>query len=56
MNRRSFFQSTAALAAGAAIAPMSSRAAAVSIAKEAADPSYKIKNSGIKHTLMGWCW
>ena len=56
MNRRSFFQSTAALAAGAAIAPMSSRAAVVSIAKEAADPAYKIKNSGIKHTLMGWCW
>ncbi len=56
MNRRSFFQSTAVLAAGAAFAPSNGLAAAVSIAKEAADPAYKIKNSGIKHTLMGWCW
>jgi hydroxypyruvate isomerase len=56
MNRRSFFQPTAVLAAGAAFAPSNGLAAAVSIAKEAADPAYKIKNSGIKHTLMGWCW
>lgn len=57
MNRRSFFQSTTAAALGTAFAPMNSAsAAAVSIAREAADPAYKIKNSGIKHTLMGWCW
>jgi len=56
MNRRSFFQTTAIAAAAATITPSASRAATISIAKEAADPSYKIKNNGIKHTLMGWCW
>jgi hydroxypyruvate isomerase len=57
MNRRSFFQSTTAAALGTAFAPINSAtAAAVRIAREAADPAYKIKNSGIKHTLMGWCW
>lgn len=49
MNRRHFF--TTALAATAA-----SRLSAQTIAKAAADPAYVIKNKGIKHTLMGWCW
>lgn len=52
MNRRSFFHTTA-LAAGLGLARP---ACAQSILKSAADPAYKIKNSGIKHTLMGWCW
>ncbi len=56
MNRRSFFRSTTALAAASAGVAMTSRASAMSIDKAAADPAYKIKNSGIKHTLMGWCW
>ncbi len=56
MKRRSLFQTTAAATLGAAFLPESSQAAAISIAKEAAAPAYKIKNSGIKHTLMGWCW
>jgi hydroxypyruvate isomerase len=56
MKRRSLFQTTAAATLGAAFLPQASRAAAISIAKEAADPAYKIKNQGIKHTLMGWCW
>jgi hydroxypyruvate isomerase len=55
LSRRSFFRrSTAAL--GTAFLPAASQGAAVSIAQAAADPAYKIKNSGIKHTLMGWCW
>jgi hydroxypyruvate isomerase len=56
MNRRSFFQTSSALAVGSAISPLTPSAQAVSISKNAADPAYKIKNSGIKHTLMGWCW
>jgi hydroxypyruvate isomerase len=49
MNRRHFL--TTAFAATAA-----SRMSAQTIAKAAADPAYVIKNKGIKHTLMGWCW
>lgn len=56
MNRRSFFHTSSALALGGALSSLSSTAQAVSIAKAAADPAYKIRNSGIKHTLMGWCW
>lgn len=49
MKRRSFL-------AAAASALAVTRLDAQSIAKTAADPAYKIKNHGIKHTLMGWCW
>jgi hydroxypyruvate isomerase len=49
MNRRHFL--TTAFAATAA-----SQLTAQTIAKAAADPAYVIKNKGIKHTLMGWCW
>ena len=49
MNRRHFFAS--ALAATAA-----SRLSAQSIDKAAADPAYVIKNHGIKHSVMGWCF
>lgn len=56
LSRRTLFRHSTAAALGAAILPAASQAAAVSIAQAAADPAYKIKNSGIKHTLMGWCW
>lgn len=49
MKRRSFL-------AAAASALALSRLDARNIAKAAADPAYQIKNHGIKHTLMGWCW
>ncbi|MBK8093736.1 MAG: TIM barrel protein [Verrucomicrobiaceae bacterium] len=49
MNRRHFFTTAAAALAA-------TRLDAQSTAKASADPAYKIKNSGIKHTLMGWCW
>jgi hydroxypyruvate isomerase len=55
MNRRSFFRTSTALAATSAAVAATSRAAAA-IDKSAADPAYRIKNAGIKHTLMGWCW
>jgi hydroxypyruvate isomerase len=44
----------ASLSGGALGAPSSD--AKVGIAKDLADPSYKIRNQGVKHTLMGWCW
>jgi len=50
MNRRSFFASTAA--ASAALATQ----ARADIAKAAADPAYTIKNNGLKHAVMGWCF
>ncbi len=56
MNRRSFFQTTAAASVGSTLVSLPNSAAAVSIDQAAADPTYKIKNHGIKHTLMGWCW
>lgn len=56
MNRRSFFRSSTALATTTAGLSLASSASAVSIDKSTADPAYRIKNSGIKHTLMGWCW
>ncbi len=49
MKRRSFL-------AAAASALAVTRLDAQNIAKAASDPAYKIKNHGIKHTLMGWCW
>lgn len=58
MNRRHFFRSTAlaASSAGLVAAAHPSSASAAGIEKAVADPAYRIKNSGIKHTLMGWCW
>lgn len=26
------------------------------LARTAADPTYRVRNQGVKHTLMGWCW
>lgn len=61
MTRRQLFAKTtlstlATIAAGQAILAAPTATEPVSINKEAADPSYKIRNKGIKHTLMGWCW
>ncbi|MES2595088.1 MAG: TIM barrel protein [Verrucomicrobiota bacterium] len=56
VSRRSFFRHSTAAALGASLLPAAHHAAAADIAQAAADPAYKIKNSGIKHTLMGWCW
>lgn len=53
MNRRRLLSTAALATAGLGLAP---RARAQSVLKAAADPAYRIKNQGIKHTLMGWCW
>jgi hydroxypyruvate isomerase len=61
MNRRNLFR-TAALAGlggvvgaarGVTAAPT---AAGVNIARAAIDPAFKIRNGGLKQTVMGWCF
>lgn len=32
------------------------RAVAETQAQSAVDPAYRVRNHGIRHTLMGWCW
>ena len=62
IQRRQFLTGSAASSVAAisslggaalAAAPAVSRNA---VDKALADPAYKIKNKGVKHTLMGWCW
>jgi hydroxypyruvate isomerase len=59
--RRQFLASSAASAFAAVSAVGAAGAATATspvsgISKELADPAYTIRNRGIKHTLMGWCW
>lgn len=51
LSRRRWLGGSAALAAAAA-----TPAVALDTARSAADPAYRIRNAGIKHTLMGWCF
>ena len=46
----------AAASAGGSLLAAPSSPRSVCIDKEAADPTYKVRNRGIKHPLMGWCW
>ena len=41
---------------GSAAIGAGSSPASAGVDKELADSNYKIRNRGIKHTLMGWCW
>ena len=59
--RRQFLTSSAASAVAAVSAGGAALAATPASplpghSKELADPAYTIRNRGIKHTLMGWCW
>ncbi len=61
MNRRSFFQSSALASAAVTgtaltVGGTAQRAAAVGIEKAGALADYKVRNSGLKHTVMGWCF
>jgi hydroxypyruvate isomerase len=61
LNRRSFLSSSTLALPGAAVLalPAAARAAgtpSIATARASVPPDYKIKNHGIKHTLMGWCW
>lgn len=57
-TRRAFLQSSGVGLAGTLAASLATRtlAASVRTAKDAVDPAYRIRNQGIKHSLMGWCW
>jgi hydroxypyruvate isomerase len=60
MNRRNFFRSTAlaagAVSLGGVAGVRGGDVAAVKVAKAAADPAFKIRNGGLKQTVMGWCF
>lgn len=56
MNRRHFLTSSGALGTGLLGLQPGRASAAASIATEAADPAYKIKNKSIQQTVMGWCF
>ncbi|MEN9667496.1 MAG: Hydroxypyruvate isomerase [Planctomycetota bacterium] len=52
VSRRRFVAASAFLSAGA----VAGRAAAADTSRAAADPAYRIRNHGIRHTVMGWCF
>ena len=53
---RSAASAFAAVSAGGAALAAPGIAGGSEISKELADPAYTIRNKGIKHSLMGWCW
>jgi hydroxypyruvate isomerase len=52
VSRRRFLGTSAVLASGAVAGP----ARAADTSRAAADPTYTIRNHGIRHTVMGWCF
>jgi hydroxypyruvate isomerase len=60
LSRRRFLQRSlqrslqGTLAASAAAVAVGGRAS--DLARSAADPHYRIRNKGVRHTLMGWCF
>lgn len=56
MNRRHLLHTSLAAAAAGLFPGLSSRARAAIIDQAAADAAYTIKNAGIKHSVMGWCF
>lgn len=52
VSRRRFLGTSAVLASGA----VTGQARAADTSRAAADPAYRIRNHGIRHTVMGWCF
>jgi hydroxypyruvate isomerase len=52
LNRRRMLRSSLALAATA----VAGQARGVDLSRAAADPGYRIKHAGIRHSVMGWCF
>jgi hydroxypyruvate isomerase len=52
LSRRHWLGSSLAAAAAA----VTGTAAGRDIARAAADPAYRIRNAGIRHSVMGWCF
>jgi hydroxypyruvate isomerase len=59
INRRHFLSSSAAAISAAALSSNARSAEPGGIQMglpDSVDPGYRIRNKGIRHTLMGWCW
>ncbi len=60
INRRRFLSTSATAISASALVhtahSIDSNATPATGLRDSVDPSYKIRNSGIRHTLMGWCW
>ena len=52
VSRRRFVGASALLSAGI----LAGRVPAADTSRAAADPAYRIRNHGIRHTVMGWCF
>ena len=52
VSRRRFVGASALLSAGI----LADRVPAADTSRAAADPAYRIRNHGIRHTVMGWCF
>jgi len=52
VSRRRFVAASALLSAGIVAGP----ARAADTSRAAADPAYRVRNHGIRHTVMGWCF
>jgi len=52
VSRRRFVAASALLSAGI----LAGRASAADTSRAAADPAYRVRNHGIRHTVMGWCF
>ena len=52
VSRRRVLGTSAVLASGA----VTGQARAADTSRAAADPTYTIRNHGIRHTVMGWCF
>ncbi|MEI8369909.1 MAG: TIM barrel protein [Planctomycetia bacterium] len=52
VSRRRFVAASALLPAGV----LAGRAPAADTSRAAADPAYRVRHHGIRHTVMGWCF
>jgi len=52
LSRRRWLAGSAAAVTAVTVAP----ARGTDTARSAADPAYRIRNAGIRHSLMGWCF
>ena len=52
VSRRRFVGASALLSAGV----LAGRALAADTSRAAADPAYRVRHHGIRHTVMGWCF
>jgi len=56
VSRRRFLESSLQSTLAASAATAAGVGHASDVGRAAADPHYRIRNAGIRHTLMGWCF